>query len=357
MADETLRPPEAASFHERPFPARPARIAAGSSEIALLDGDGRIVAVNQAWRKALVARGSAERDWGIGASYVEVICGLAPDLDRTALELGLLRLAAGGVEEVRHTYAPVAARGPGLRRLQITPLSVGAEGRFVAVHDDLTDLVQTREALQATTDELLAARDEERQRIAVELHDSTSQHLVSAGFGLARLRRAALFEGLETKIIDAIEMSLNEALKETRILSYLVEPRDLGPDGLSAGIRQFVAGFARRTGLEVRLDADPAIDGVSPALRHAALRIVQEALLNAHRHADAGSVSIALDLDPERLTVSVIDDGRGMGSERGEPCLGVGIPGMRARARQFSGHLEISSDGTGTRIVATLPLA
>ena len=353
---EALRPAEAASFHERPSPARPARVAAGSSEIVLLDGDGRIVAVNESWRNTFAVEDVALRDAGIGALYVDAICGLLPDLDRPALEFSLRRLLSGDAEDVRRTYAQWTAHVLCWRQMRITPLSVGADGRFMAIHDDLTEVVRMQEALQATSEELLTARDEERQRIAVELHDSTSQNLVAAGFGLARLRRAVSLGDL-TAIIDTVETSLNEALKETRTLSYLIEPRDLGPDGLSASVRQFVEGFARRTGLEVALEADRVVDCIPPPLRHAALRIIQEALLNAHRHAQARCVSVELGVVNGRLTVSVADDGRGMRSGQGDPVLGVGIPGMQARVRQFSGHLTISSDESGTSIMATLPLA
>jgi signal transduction histidine kinase len=350
------RPPEAASFEERSSPERPPRVGAGSSEIVILDGDGLIVVVNQAWRAAIAAYGFVLRNAGIGAPYVDVACRFLPDLDRAALELSLQRLLSGGAEEVRHTYAIPTARGPRWRHVQITPLSVGTAGRFVAIHDDLTELALTQEALKVTSEQLLTVRDEERQRIALELHDSTLQHLAMISFGLAKLRRAAPRQ-LATAIIDDIAKSLNEAVKETRVLSYLLKPRGLAGNGLAATVRQFLEGFAQRTGLQVTLEADAAVDRTPPPLQHAALRIIQEALLNANRHAQARRVSVELAVDDTQLTVSISDDGRGMTSDRREPCLGVGIPGMHARAQQLSGELEIASDACGTRVVAWLPLA
>jgi signal transduction histidine kinase len=173
---------------------------------------------------------------------------------------------------------------------------------------------------------------------------------------VARLRRASRLSDRETAILDDISTSLSEAIKETRVLSYLMNPRGLGQSGLSATARQFLAGLAMRTGLEVALEADDAVDEVPAALQHAALRIMQEALLNASRHAQAHRVSVELGVDGGRLRVSVTDDGRGMGSDRDEPSLGVGIPGMHARAQQFSGELAIVSNESGTRVVALLPL-
>lgn len=356
QAEFIRRPPEAAIFAEGPLPEAPPRIGGGSSEIVMLDGHGRIVVVNQAWRETVDAYGLGLRDAGIGTHYVDVACRFLPDLDRAGLEHSLRRLLSGDAEEVRHTYAIATDRGPRWRHVQITPLSVGTPGRLVAIHDDFTDLAVAQEALQVTSEQLLTARDEERERIAIELHNSTSQHLAAISLGLAKLRRASP-DAPRTAIIDEITKSLKEAVKETRVLAYLIKPRGIAGNGLSATVRQFLEGFAQRTGLEVALQADAAVDGIPLPLQHAALRIIQEALLNANRHAQAQRVSVELALDHGRLTVSVADNGCGMPSDQGERRLGVGIPGMHARAQQFSGHLAISSDEAGTRVVASLPLA
>jgi signal transduction histidine kinase len=288
--------------------------------------------------------------------YAEVVCALLPSLDRTALELTLERLLSGSVDGLGHTFAIQAEVGPRWREVQITRMSDGASGSFVAIHNDLPNLATTQAALKVTDEQLLAARDDERQRIAIELHDSTTQHLVAIGLSVARLRRASRHSGAENAILDDISTSLTEAITETRVLSYLMKPHGLGQNGLSATARQFLEGLGRRTGLEVALEADGSVDGAPAPLQHAALRIMQEALLNVSRHARARRVSVELGVDDGRLRVSVTDDGQGMPSEQGEPRLGVGIPGMRARAQQFSGDLAILSDQSGTRVVALLPL-
>ncbi len=348
------RPPKAATFQEPSFPERPPRIGAGSSEIVILDDEGRIVVVNQAWRETIAAYGFVLRDAGIGTPYAEVACRFLPDLDRAGVALSLGRLVSGATDALQHTYAIRTARGLRWRHVQITPLSVGTAGRFVAIHDDLTELAQTQEALQVTSEQLLTARDEERERIAVELHDSTCQHLAAMSLAMAALRRVSPKVGPGTAFMDDITRSLDEVFKETRVLSYLMKPRGLAGNGLAATVRQFLAGFAQRTGLEVSLEADAAVDRAALPLQHAALRIIQEALLNANRHAQARSIRVELAADGAQLTLCVADDGRGM--DPGGPCLGVGIPGMDARARQFSGQLAISSDKSGTRVKATLPL-
>lgn len=347
---------DVAPAEEPSFSRRPQRLGAGLSEIAILDGEGRIVVVNQAWRAAVAAYKVAARNAGVGAAYVDVACEFLPDLDRAALDRALQRLRAGAVDDFQHTFAIQSPDGPRWHHVQITPLSMGGSGRFLAIHDDQTELAATQEALKLTSEQLLTARDEERQRIAIELHDSTSQHLAAISLSLARLRRVSRYNRRNAAILDDIAKSLDEAVKETRVLSYLMKPRGLGQNGLSATTLQFLEGFARRTGLEVSLEADGAVDAVPAPLQHAALRIVQEALLNANRHAEARRVSVELGLDDGLLKVSIVGDGHGMRSDDGGPLLGVGIPGMQARARQFSGDLAISSDESGTRVVALIPL-
>ncbi|HEX5264495.1 MAG TPA: histidine kinase [Phenylobacterium sp.] len=346
---------DAAPAEERSFSPRSPRSGAGPSEIAILDAEGRIIGVNQAWRVAVAAHKLGARDAGVGAAYADLVCKVLPDLERAALERALQRLFSGKVDDLQHTFPIPSRDGPRWRHVQIAPLSMGGVRRFVAIHDDQTALAATQEALKVTSGQLLMARDEERQRIAIELHDSTSQHLAAASLSLAHLRRVSRSRR-NAVLLDEIAKSLDEVVKETRVLAYLMRPRGLGRNGLSATTLQFLEGFARRTGLEVALEADGAVDSVPAPLQHAALRIVQEALLNANRHAEARRVSVELSVDDGLLKVCVLDDGHGMRSDGDGPCLGVGIPGMQARAQQFSGELAVSSDESGTRVIALLPL-
>ena len=121
----------------------------------MLDAEGRIVVVNQAWREAVAAFGIVLKDAGVGIAYVEVASRFLPDLNRNALEISLGPLLSGAAGEVRHTYAIPTPRGPRWRHVQITPLSIGPATRFVAIHDDFTDLAAAQEALQVTSEQLL----------------------------------------------------------------------------------------------------------------------------------------------------------------------------------------------------------
>jgi PAS domain S-box-containing protein len=220
------------------------------------------------------------------------------------------------------------------------------------------DLAQ--KAISDLSNRLLKLQEEERQRIAVELHDSTSQHLAAAGLNLMSLRRELNGSG-DSKLFDDIERSLDEAHKEIRIISYLLAPPNLEREGLKTTLARYVEGFSRRTGLEAQISISDAVDSVSIDLQRALLRIIQEALSNVHRHAGATEVKVSLQRKPRHLSIRVEDNGRGMpGADNRKkeegPALGVGVPGMRARVDQFGGRLRIWSGARGTKICARIPL-
>ncbi len=205
--------------------------------------------------------------------------------------------------------------------------------------------------------QLLALQEEERQRIARELHDSTAQHLVAASLGLSGLGAQVLPPG-RTALAE-VEGLLTEALRELRIFTYLLHPPNLAKDGLQATLRDFAEGFAGRTGLVARIRIPEEVDDLPPALQRAILRVVQEALTNVHRHADASHVSVKARIMAGRLVVRIRDNGHGMtGRDRpdGPIRLGVGVAGMRARLEHFGGDLRIRTGRSGTAIVAMVPV-
>jgi two-component system, NarL family, sensor kinase len=207
--------------------------------------------------------------------------------------------------------------------------------------------------------QLLALQEEERQRIARELHDSTAQHLVAANLGLAGLERTVVTTPASRSAFAEIESLLTEALRELRIFTYLLHPPNLAHDGLQATLRDFAEGFAGRTGLVARIRIPEEVDDLPPDLQRAILRVVQEALTNVHRHAGASRVSVIARIMSKRLIVRISDNGHGMvGSARpdGPIRFGVGVAGMRARLEQFGGTLRIRTGRGGTSILAMVPV-
>jgi two-component system, NarL family, sensor kinase len=207
--------------------------------------------------------------------------------------------------------------------------------------------------------QLLVLQEEERQRIARELHDSTAQHLVAANLGLATLEGTVVATPASRSAFAEIESLLAEALRELRIFTYLLHPPNLAKDGLQATLRDFAEGFAGRTGLVARIRIPEEVDDLQPELQRAILRVVQEALTNVHRHADASHVSVIARIMSGRLVVRIRDNGNGIGGSArpaGPIRFGVGVAGMRARLEQFGGGMRIRTCCEGTSVVAMVPV-
>ena len=140
------------------------------------------------------------------------------------------------------------------------------------------------------------------------------------------------------------------------MFSYLLHPPYLEQDGLAVSLRRFLRGFSIRSGLNVVERIDEGVDMATLAVRRNAFRIVQEAISNVHRHAQATEVVVEIECN-ERLRLCVADNGRGFGAVAVEDLpLGVGIAGMRARVTQLGGEFAIRSIGRGVVVEAILPL-
>ncbi|HWF75754.1 MAG TPA: ATP-binding protein [Caulobacteraceae bacterium] len=332
----------------------------GSAEIVLLDQQGVITAANAAWRAAVVAQGLGLANAGVGARYAEVGKTLAKDIDEAALQQRLDELISGRLQQFEATYEIETKRGLELRQVRIAPLRVGDATYFAAIHEDLSERAKILATLHETSDQLLHAQEMERQRIAIELHDSMSQHLAGLVMGLAQLRLRVVEDQRSQALIDDMSKLTQLAIRETRVLSYLMNAAGDDEEGLEVSVRRFVEGFGRRTGLKASFRADGPVDAVSAVVRHTIFRVTQEALSNVYRHAKAAGVSVELASRAGAMTVRIADDGRGIertsGVSIGQPPLGVGIPGMRARIEQLGGSLDIRGGAGGTVVTATIPL-
>lgn len=246
---------------------------------------------------------------------------------------------------------------------------VSADGtrRIVGCVSDMTDQRHALANVKQISKRLLRTQDEERRRIARELHDSTTQHLVAVSIGLTRLGmideqdsdvRIGRRDVLE--ILAEMRKSISEAQHEIRALSYLLHPPALERMGLSKTLRRFVAGFARRTHISAELTIQEGLVCRSHDISTALLRVAQEALINVYRHAGASRVDVRLSSQDQHLVLEIEDDGKGFGSaflsaDDDIESIGVGIPGMRARVRQFRGDLEVLPGRQGALVRATIP--
>lgn len=236
--------------------------------------------------------------------------------------------------------------------------------RMIGAMVDISDRKQAEEALRQLPRRLLQFQDEERRRIARELHDATAQSLAALVMNLGAVKKSV--DKLSPKARDAFSESLalaKQASREVRTLSYLLHPPMLDEFGLVPALRGYVEGFGRRSGIHVHLDMSPHIDRLSQEFEITVFRIVQESLTNIYQHSGSKSAQIRIALNANAIKVEVKDDGRGMAIrtlkaiEKGSAApLGVGIAGMRERVKQLGGELTIQSDKGGTSVAAVLPL-
>jgi two-component system, NarL family, sensor kinase len=202
---------------------------------------------------------------------------------------------------------------------------------------------------------MINVQEEERQRIAQELHDSTVQHLVAASLHLSSLRPKVSLGSEAANRWDTIEASLLEAQKEIRAFSYLMHPPSLEADGLSGSMQEFISGFSERAGIDINIRLNPKLDRLSFQMQRTLLRIAQEALANVHRHAKATRVCIDGRIIAGRVHLIISDDGRGLADGQKVP-LGRGLRGMQDRSSRWGGELRIRSGNKGTQIHATWPV-
>jgi signal transduction histidine kinase len=227
---------------------------------------------------------------------------------------------------------------------------------------DLTDRKQGEKALRGLSTRLLQLQDEERRRIARELHDAIGQNLVGLVTNLTLAHRSA--GRLNPEARQALSGGLEVAercLKEMRTLSYLLHPPLLDEDGLASALAWYVKGFAERSGIKIDLKVSPNFGRLPQEVETTLFRVVQESLTNVHRHSKSPTASIRLSRRATEVKLEITDKGQGMpakalhsGNQKSGQ-LGVGIMGMSERARQLGGRLEIDSSRRGATVRVVIP--
>jgi PAS domain S-box-containing protein len=235
-----------------------------------------------------------------------------------------------------------------------------AEPRFViGLVEDITERRQAEAELRELSGQLLRLQDDERQRLARELHDTTAQELAAISMNLAVLKARApeLKAGAQAVLAETAALT-DRCASGIRTMSYLLHPPALDALGLAGAGRDYADGFARRSGIRVDLNISDDLGRLPAEIERALFRVLQESLANIHRHSGSRTASICLTRTTGQIRLEVRDTGHGMNISAGLPAggLGVGIPGMRERMRQFLGQLNIESDAQGTCIIAIVPL-
>jgi signal transduction histidine kinase len=223
-------------------------------------------------------------------------------------------------------------------------------------------LKQSEETLRRLSAYLMTLQDEERRRIARELHDSTGQKLAAAKLQLDNLVKSGNIKSYENIVAEAAQW-IDECFQEVRTLSQLLHPPLLDEAGLISATRWMVDGFSARANIKVELVITGEIGRLPQPVELALFRVVQESLSNIRRHSEATKARIKLVRHDGAVRMEINDNGKGIPpqvlarSGHGNQVIGVGILGMRERLAQLGGILDIESSQAGTTVKVSVPLA
>jgi PAS domain S-box-containing protein len=244
-----------------------------------------------------------------------------------------------------------------------------AEEELQRAHDELDLRVTARTAelriaeenLRNLSGRLMRSQDEERRRIARELHDGLGQYLVAVKMSLDVLGMTPADDAKLAECIEDATKQIERAISETRTMSHLLHPPLLDEIGLESAIVWYAEGFAKRSGIAVDVSIAPSLGRLETEAETTLFRVVQECLTNIHRHSDSSTAKVQLSREQGEIRLEVRDEGKGMFATQGDKnsqmaTPGIGLQGIRERARQLQGTVDIvSNNGKGTAVILTIP--
>jgi signal transduction histidine kinase len=249
-----------------------------------------------------------------------------------------------------------------LRRRQNALLWKAQNELELRVAERTADLDAVNRNLRDLSARLMQLQDEERRRIARELHDSVGQTLAALSMNLSTVRADVEQLARTAAALNDSECLVRDMVTEVRTISHLLHPPLLDELGLSSALRWYVNGFSQRSRIKVDLDMAEDFGRLPAEIETAIFRVVQECLTNIHRHSESPIAKIRVRNHEHEVSVEIEDKGKGIPPKKlheltaaGTP--GVGVRGMQERIRQLGGTLDINSGGHGTRIMVRLPIA
>jgi PAS domain S-box-containing protein len=292
-----------------------------------LDLEGRITLIN---RKGCSTVGWEEREL-LGRDWVETCL---PVRIRNELRGSFHNLVAGDVSYIENPVLTKSGeeRIIGWRNTRLRDQEGRVSGTLSS-GEDITERKRAEEALRQLSGQLLRLQDEERRRIARDLHDSTGQVLVALAAYLSQLRASIPSSDSKLrKLAYRCQALTDQSVREVRTLSYLLHPPMLDEAGLEDAIRRYISGFMERTGIEVELEISAGFQRMKPDLELALFRVVQESLTNVQHHSGSRAAKICIERGSEQVSLEVSDRGHGIPRNRRKRPktltfrLGVGIP-------------------------------
>jgi two-component system NarL family sensor kinase len=328
-------------------PLLQAALNAISAHVAVLDARGIIVGVNRAWRRFGRQNGLRLHNDGIGSDYIAT---LPNGSGGTSLRRRFHQVLDGRGLGFRHYYWCPTPKGQRYFEMQVRRCGKSTWRRIFVSHEDVTNLKLAEDGLRKLAGDLARSRDIERRRLAQELHDTTCQDLVVASLGVERIANLLGENPVGQAMIEELSQTLDRALKDLRTLSYLLHPPTVSTSDLADALRTLITGFARRAEIKVRFTSNYG-GRPSESVERVILGIVQEALVNIHRHSASKSARVALSSMKGSLALTVADEGLWR-----EGTEGVGLASMRERVAELGGTLTVGPTRRGTRVRAVVPI-
>jgi signal transduction histidine kinase len=327
--------------------------------LALIDSEGNIVAVNKEWMTLAEQTDTTPNRVGPGANYLEVcrqasvtcadastaLRGIQAVLKQTALSFGM-------------DYRCNFSTAPAWFHMAVIPVTY-REARIVIVHTEVTAPRVSNEKnlklMQQFALRLINAQEEERQRIAQEVHDDLGNRIALIAIGLRQIAKES--PGLSRYELNKIFDQMTDFSTALRDLSHGLHPSLLRHLGIEAALKSLHESFRRTHSIKMDLTVVGKVPRLPDGVALCIFRVAQECLHNVARHSRAASVTVVLELKSSRLQLTVSDTGRGFIPSEAIRKGGLGLLSMESRALHVGGRLMVkSSPGTGTEVSLTVPL-
>ena len=326
-----------------------------SEQVAVVDEDWTILAVNDAWRHMVRVSGYEELKPGINYRlFLQTFAGKGHANAQRALA-GIHEIGSGASHSFAMAYSGVDQWEGRTLQLRINRLHIAGHAVATIARQDVTASAELRRLREHFSSSVMESQAEERRRFSRELHDSTAQLLASVGLLLTTLKRQSPFSEA-VGIVDELQELVDETRQEIRSISYLAHPPALEKMTLADAMKTLVEGFARRTHLDMSFSVHGRRARLAPSAENALYRVAQEAISNVHRHARANKARVFLCFRKSFCHLVLMDDGIGISAETasGKGTAGVGMLGMRSRLSEIGGRLTIRNLSPGTLVVATV---
>lgn len=242
----------------------------------------------------------------------------------------------------------------------ISKLTVGERTTFTVIMRDISDRLMTEHQLQSLTTQLMTAQEEERRRIAQELHDDINQRLALLAIDMGRVESNPAVTTRQAKeITRSLAQRLAVISDDVRRMAYQFHPSILDDLGLTAALKQLADEWSVKTGIKVVVVQEEIADPLPRNIASCLYRVTQESLANIIKHARAARVELELTCGDQEITLSIYDNGVGFDlKEIQARHSGLGLVNMRERVRSVGGHFDIQSEpGRGTHITVQIPLS